>query len=62
MPNIISLLSNALRLDPRVFKEANTLAEAEYNVSLICWDRKEESLDVETLFSDASNQFHCHFS
>jgi hypothetical protein len=56
------LLSNTFRPDPCAFKEANTLAEAGYNVSLLCLDRKGEFLDVETLSSDASNQFYYHFS
>jgi glycosyltransferase involved in cell wall biosynthesis len=49
MPNIVMLLSNAFRPDMRVMKEAVTLAEAGYTVTIVCWDRlaelpKEESL------------------
>jgi hypothetical protein len=62
MPNVIMLLSNAFRPDPRVLKEANGLAEAGYNIYLICWDRKGEFPEVETLSNDDGNQFHCHYS
>jgi glycosyltransferase involved in cell wall biosynthesis len=54
MPNVIMLLSNAFRPDPRVLKEANSLAEAGYNIYLICWDRKGEFPEVETLPSGAT--------
>ena len=49
MPNIVMLLSNAFRPDMRVLKEANCLAEAGYNVTLICWDRQSELPAEETL-------------
>jgi glycosyltransferase involved in cell wall biosynthesis len=39
MPHIVMLLSNAFRPDPRVIKEANSLAGAGYSVTVICWDR-----------------------
>jgi len=39
---IAMLLSNPFRPDPRVFKEAKSLTEAGYHVSIICWDRKKE--------------------
>jgi glycosyltransferase involved in cell wall biosynthesis len=39
MQNIVMLLSNAFRPDPRVIKEANSLAGAGYTVTIICWDR-----------------------
>ncbi len=39
MPHIVMLLSNAFRPDPRVLKEADSLAEAGYTVTIICWDR-----------------------
>jgi glycosyltransferase involved in cell wall biosynthesis len=42
MQNIVMLLSNAFRPDPRVIKEANSLAEAGHNLSIICWDRTGE--------------------
>ena len=34
------LLSNAFRPDPRVLKEARSLAEAGYEVTVIAWDRE----------------------
>ncbi|MFZ2097928.1 MAG: glycosyltransferase family 4 protein [Anaerolineales bacterium] len=49
MQNIVMLLSNAFRPDPRVVKEANSLAEAGYDLSIICWDRKGEFPAEETL-------------
>jgi glycosyltransferase involved in cell wall biosynthesis len=49
MPNVIMLLSNAFRPDPRVIKEANSLAKAGYTVSIICWDRMCEFPEEETL-------------
>jgi glycosyltransferase involved in cell wall biosynthesis len=36
------LLSNPFRPDPRVLKEARTLASFGYSVSIICWDRLAE--------------------
>lgn len=36
------VLSNPFRPDPRVLKEASTLAEAGYRVSIVCWDRQAE--------------------
>jgi len=49
MPHIVMLLSNAFRPDPRVLKEANSLAGAGYTVTLICWDRAIEFPIEETL-------------
>jgi glycosyltransferase involved in cell wall biosynthesis len=43
------LLSNAFRPDPRVLKEANSLAAAGYQVSILCWDRLAELPPKETL-------------
>jgi glycosyltransferase involved in cell wall biosynthesis len=42
MAHIVMLLSNAFRPDPRVIKEANSLASAGYSVTIICWDRRGE--------------------
>jgi len=42
MPNVAMLLSNPFRPDPRVLKEARSLTQAGYAVSVICWDRKRE--------------------
>ncbi len=36
---IVMLLSNAYRPDPRVQREARGLTEAGYQVTIICWDR-----------------------
>lgn len=37
---VVMLLSNAYRPDPRVLKEARSLAGAAYNVTIIAWDRE----------------------
>lgn len=37
---VAMLLSNAFRPDPRVLKEARTLAAAGYNVVVVAWDRE----------------------
>jgi glycosyltransferase involved in cell wall biosynthesis len=37
--HIAMLLSNPFRPDPRVHKEARSLVEAGYKVTVICWDR-----------------------
>jgi glycosyltransferase involved in cell wall biosynthesis len=42
MSNIAMLLSNPFRPDPRVIKEARTLAGSGYSVSIVCWDRLSE--------------------
>ncbi|HSN74662.1 MAG TPA: glycosyltransferase family 4 protein [Anaerolineae bacterium] len=39
-PTIVMLLSNAYRPDPRVLKEACTLAKGGYQVTVIAWDRE----------------------
>ena len=36
------LLSNAFRPDPRVHKEARSLVQAGYKVTILCWDRQGE--------------------
>jgi glycosyltransferase involved in cell wall biosynthesis len=51
VPEIVMLLSNAFRPDPRVEKEAKSLAGAGYSVTVICWDRKGELPAEETLAS-----------
>ncbi len=43
------LLSNAFRPDPRVLKEAQSLAEAGFAITIICWDRLAELPSNETL-------------
>lgn len=42
MKHIVMLLAKAFAPDPRVQKEANSLARAGYRVSVISWDRKAE--------------------
>ncbi len=49
MATIVMLLSNPYRPDPRVQKEANSLAGAGHSVTLICWDRLAEMPADETL-------------
>jgi glycosyltransferase involved in cell wall biosynthesis len=51
MPEILMLLSNAFHPDPRVEKEANSLANAGYSVTVLCWDRMGELPVEETLAS-----------
>ncbi len=51
MPIVVMLLSNAFRPDPRVLKEANSLAAAGYTVTIICWDRLSELPSEDTLES-----------
>ena len=43
------LLSNAFRPDPRVHKEARSLVQAGYRVTIICWDRQGELAAHETI-------------
>jgi glycosyltransferase involved in cell wall biosynthesis len=40
--HIAMLLTNPFRPDPRVHKEARSLAQAGYKVTVICWDRQNE--------------------
>lgn len=49
MNKIAMLLSNPFRPDPRVLKEANSLAAAGYQVTILCWDRAAELRPEETL-------------
>ncbi len=49
MAQVVMLLSNAFRPDPRVEKEANSLAAAGYQVTIIAWDRQAELPAEETL-------------
>jgi glycosyltransferase involved in cell wall biosynthesis len=51
MTEVVMLLSNAFRPDPRVAKEANSLARAGYSVTILCWDRQGELAENETLAS-----------
>ena len=49
MKSVAMLLSNPFRPDPRVYKEAVSLVQAGYAVTLICWDRLDELISLETL-------------
>jgi len=49
MKNIVMLLSNAFRPDPRVIREATLLSEVGYKVTIICWDRQAELSAYETV-------------
>jgi len=46
---IVMLLSNAFRPDPRVLKEAESLTQAGYDITIICWDRLVELPEEEIL-------------
>lgn len=46
-PIVAMLLSNPFRPDPRVLKEARSLAQAGYKVTVICWDREGEFVSEE---------------
>ncbi|MDZ7361395.1 MAG: glycosyltransferase family 4 protein [candidate division KSB1 bacterium] len=47
--HIAMLLSNPFRPDPRVHKEARSLVEAGYKVTVICWDRQADLTEHETI-------------
>ncbi len=51
MNHAVMLLSNAFRPDPRVLKEAESLAALGYRISIVCWDRLSEMEPEETLES-----------
>jgi glycosyltransferase involved in cell wall biosynthesis len=40
MKKVVMLLSNPFRPDPRVYKEAKTLIENGYDVTIVAWDRE----------------------
>ena len=40
MGHIVMLLSNAFRPDPRVAREAGSLAQVGHRVTVVCWDRE----------------------
>jgi glycosyltransferase involved in cell wall biosynthesis len=40
MKKVVMLLSNPFRPDPRVYKEAKTLIEGGYDVTIVAWDRE----------------------
>lgn len=47
MARIVMLLSNPYRPDPRVQREAQSLAKAGHMVTLLCWDRQSELPSLE---------------
>lgn len=49
--HIVMLLSNVFRPDPRVLKEAESLAGLGYKITIVCWDRTSEMKPEETLES-----------
>ena len=42
MAHVLMLLSNPFRPDPRVHKEASSLVNAGYEVTILCWDREQK--------------------
>ncbi len=49
MSNILMLLSNPFRPDPRVAREARSLVEWGHHVIIVCWDRQAEYPERESL-------------
>lgn len=49
--HVVMLLSNAFRPDPRVLKEAESLAARGRQVTILCWDRAAEMKPEESLAS-----------
>ena len=47
--HVVMLLSNPFRPDPRVHKEARSLIEAGYKVTILCWDREQKYPKMETI-------------
>jgi glycosyltransferase involved in cell wall biosynthesis len=56
--HIVMLLTNPFRPDPRVHKEARTLAHAGYRVSVLCWDRNGEFPEFEQVEGIDIHRFH----
>ncbi len=50
-PKVAMLLSNPFRPDPRVLKEATSLADSGYAITIFCWDRAGEFDPRETITS-----------
>jgi glycosyltransferase involved in cell wall biosynthesis len=42
MHDVVMLLSNAFKPDPRVLKEAEILQRNGFNITILCWDRQSE--------------------
>jgi glycosyltransferase involved in cell wall biosynthesis len=51
MSRVVMLLSNPFRPDPRVLKEAESLAQAGHQVTVLCWDRANKYKPEERLGS-----------
>lgn len=49
MPKVLMLLSNPFRPDPRVYREARTLVDSNYQVIVLAWDRELKYAEVETV-------------
>jgi glycosyltransferase involved in cell wall biosynthesis len=49
MSNIVMILSNPFRPDPRAIKQADSLAHEGHKVTIVCWDRLREMPKEETL-------------
>jgi glycosyltransferase involved in cell wall biosynthesis len=49
MTRVAMLLSNAFHPDPRVAREAEGLAQAGYQVTIVCWDREAELVPQQAL-------------
>ncbi|MCK5397921.1 MAG: glycosyltransferase family 4 protein [Thermoplasmata archaeon] len=47
--HVLMLLSNPFRPDPRVHKEARSLIQAGYRVTILCWDREQKHPKNETI-------------
>jgi glycosyltransferase involved in cell wall biosynthesis len=58
--HIAMLLTNPFRPDPRVHKEARSLVQAGYKVTIICWDRQGELASHETMDGIAIRRFTIH--
>ncbi len=48
-PQVVMLLSNAFRPDPRVLKEAESLNNSGFEITILCWDRQAEFSAAELL-------------
>lgn len=51
MHEVVMLLSNAFKPDPRVLKEAEVLQRNGFNLTILCWDRQSELAAEEILSS-----------
>ncbi len=58
MKKVVMLLTNPFRPDPRVYKEAKTLVEGGYDVTIIAWDREGGYPEEETLDNIRVHRIH----